>query len=333
MKALILSEKSPTKLEVIDIPTPEPKAGQVLIKLKAASLNRRDQWMREDKYPGIKYGVILGSDGCGTIEKLGEGVDKKWLGQTVVINPNNDWGPDPRTQAKGYSILGMPNNGTLTEYIAVNADRVHLKPEHLTEEQAAALPLGGLTAYRAVFTHGQVRKGDRVLISGVGGGVNQFAFQFALAAGADVYATSGEDLKLRKAIKNGAKGAFNYKNAGWALEASRACGGFNVVIDSAGGDQINAFVKMMRPAGKIVFFGATNGKPADLDVHRMFWNQITLQGSTMGNDEEFVKMLDFVSSNKIYPIIDSLAPFSQANSAFDKMARGMHYGKLVIQIY
>ncbi|MDN4164169.1 zinc-binding dehydrogenase [Cytophagales bacterium LB-30] len=332
MKALILSDQTASKIQIVEVAKPTLTSNQVLLRIKAASLNRRDQWMREDKYPGIKYGVIMGSDACGVIEEVGNESLKNWIGKEVIINPNINWGDDLRVQAKQYSILGMPSNGTLTEYIAVSPDRLHEKPQHLTVEQASALPLGGLTAYRAVFTQGKVKKGDKVLISGVGGGVNQFAFQFALAAGAEVYATSGDDLKLQKSVKYGAKAVFNYKNPDWMKEAQQKAGGFDVVIDSAGGDQINTFVKLMRPAGRIVFFGATNGVPKTLDLHRMFWNQITLQGSTMGNDQEFAEMVQFVSKHKIVPIIDSLAPLEMAESAFNKMRDGRQFGKLVLVI-
>ena len=126
-------------------------------------------------------------------------------------------------------------------------------------EEAAALPLSGLTAYRAAFHHGHIHPEEKVLISGVGGGVAQFAFQFALAVGAEVYVTSGQEAKIQKCIELGAKGGFNYKEKGWQKSALKRTGGFDVVIDSAGGDQLNDFIKMMRPVGRIVFYGATNG--------------------------------------------------------------------------
>jgi NADPH:quinone reductase-like Zn-dependent oxidoreductase len=186
-----------------------------------------------------------------------------------------------------------------------------------------------MTAFRALFHHGKCEKGENVLISGVGGGVAQFAFQFALATGAKVFVTSGDANKRNKSVEMGAANAFDYKNPDWVKTAKQESGGFDLVIDSAGGDGINDLVKLMKPAGRIVFYGATNGKPKNLDVHRMFWNQITLQGSTMANDDEFKAMLTFVKKNRIEPIIDSIRPFNEIIAAFDKMKEGKQFGKLL----
>lgn len=330
MKAIVITDRS-EPIQIVEKEVPQPGKGEVLVKLRAAALNRRDQWIREGMYPGIVMGTTVGSDGAGVVEQLGEGVSAEWLGKEVVLNPNIGWGNDSRVQASDYSILGMPSNGTLAEYVVVNADRLHAKPNHLKWEGAAALPLGGLTAYRAAFHHGQIEEGKKVLISGVGGGVAQFAFQFAVAVGAEVCVTSGQDTKIEKCIELGAKTGFNYKNEGWQKEGVKASGGFDVVIDSAGGDQINDFIKMMRPAGRIVFYGATNGMPQKLDMFRMFWNQITLQGSTMGNDEEFGKMLEFVEQYQIHPIIDSVHSLDNGLDAFDRIKSGV-FGKVVISI-
>ncbi|NVK42044.1 MAG: zinc-binding dehydrogenase, partial [Oceanospirillaceae bacterium] len=144
-----------------------------------------------------------------------------------------------------------------------------------------------------------------------------------------VWVTSGSQEKIDQCTALGAQGGFNYKSESWLKEA-KSIGGFDQVIDSAGGDQINDFVKLMKPAGRIVFYGATNGVPSKLDVHRMFWNQITLQGSTMGNDQEFIRMVEFVSRHRIQPIIDSVRPFSEAVSAFDSMKTGSQFGKIVL---
>ncbi len=330
MKAIIISDQS-EPIQIVEKEVPKPGAHQVLVKLHAAALNRRDQWIREGMYPGILQGTTLGSDGAGTVESLGEDVDDSWLNKEVIINPNINWGKNPDAQSSDYTILGMPSDGTMAEYVVVNADRLHLKPDHLQWEGAAALPLGGLTAFRAAFHHGHIHPEEKVLISGVGGGVAQFAFQFAVAVGAEVYVTSGQDSKIEKCIELGAKTGFNYKNEGWQKEAVKQSGGFDVVIDSAGGDQLNDFIKMMRPAGRIVFYGATNGMPTKLDVFRMFWNQITIQGSTMGNDEEFAEMLDFINRYEIHPIIDSVHSLEDGADAFDCIKSGV-FGKVVLRM-
>jgi zinc-binding alcohol dehydrogenase/oxidoreductase len=332
MKALVLTNNPEEKLHFHEMTKPSPHKGQVLVQIKAAALNRRDQWIREGKYPNIQFGTILGSDGAGIVEAVGEDVSKDLIGKEVIINPNVDWGEDPKVQSKAYSIIGMPNHGTFAEYITVDADKVFAKPQYLNWAEAAALPLGGLTAFRAVFTHGQISEGKNVLISGAGGGVAQFAFLFAIAVKANVYVTSGEQEKMDTCIGLGAKAGFNYKTEGWQKEAMKISGGFDVVIDSAGGNQINDFIKMAKPAGKIVFYGATNGMPANLDMFRLFWGQITLQGSTMGNDSEFADMVEFINLYQIKPIIDSVRPFSEAISAFDDMKKGGAFGKLVVEL-
>lgn len=329
MKALVLTK--PGQLEIIETEKPALQEGEVLIKLKAAALNKRDQFIREGKYPNIQVNAVLGSDGAGEVVEIAKGVDEVWKGKMVVINPNMNWGDNQAAQGRDYAILGMPSNGTFAEYIAVPANRIHEMPGHLKPEQAAAIPLGGLTAYRACFTHGKMQQNENVLISGFGGGVAQFAFQFAMESCGNVFVTSSKKDKIDKALALGAAGGFNYKDPEWYKNPWKTKGGFDVVIDSAGGNQVNNFVKIMRPAGRIVFYGATNGLPSSIDLYRMFWNQVTLQGSTMGNDQEFVDMLAFISQKKIEPIIDSTRPFDQAVSAFDDIAKGDKLGKIVLE--
>jgi len=330
MKALLLTGAG--QIEWKDIPKPAVSKGKALIKVKAVALNRRDDWIREGKYPNIRFGVIMGSDGAGIVEEVGDEADQAWVGQEVVINPNIDWGPDMEAQSGKYTILGMPVDGTFAEYIVIPIDRLHHKPFHLDLLQAAALPLGGLTAFRALFRKGGLSAGQNVLISGFGGGVAQFAFLFAQAAGANVYITSGSDAKIEKALKLGAKGAYNYKKESTYSDLWKTKGGFDLVIDSAGGDQINNFIKVLKPKGKIVFYGATNGLPAKVDLYRMFWNQLSLMGSTMGSDYEFAEMLSFVSKHQIRPLIDSIRPFSKIAESYRDITQPNKVGKIVFQV-
>ena len=330
MKALVLTASG--QIELKEVPIPALSPGKALVKIKAAALNRRDDWIREGKYPGIKFGVTMGSDGAGVVEEVADEANQDWVGQEVVINPNIDWGPDPEVQSKNYTILGMPVNGTFAEYIVVNIDRLQHKPFHLDFLQAATLPLGGLTAFRALFRRGSLRAGQNVLISGFGGGVAQFAFLFAKAAGANVYISSGSDEKIARALKMGAKGAYNYKKESIYSDLWKTKGGFDLVIDSAGGDQVNNFIKVLKPSGKIVFYGATNGIASRVDLYRMFWHQLALQGSTMGNDHEFNEMLSFVSKHLIRPGIDSIRPFSKIAESFSDITKPNKVGKIVFQV-
>ncbi len=332
MKALQITDNPKEKIKIVEVPIPKPEAGEVLVKLTAAALNRRDQWIREDKYPNIKPHTTLGSDGCGVVEQVGSEVDNHWIGKKVVINPNIDWGENPKFQARHYQILGMPMHGTFAEYIVVKNHRLHPKPEHLTDEQASALPLGGLTAYRAIFNHGEFKEGENVLISGIGGGVATLALQFALAAKAKVYVTSGNQEKINKALQAGAVDGANYKDSNWNKDLLDKSKGFDLVIDSAGGKGFSDFIRMMKPAGRIITYGATQGLPTTLDLYRIFYYQIKIQGTTMGNDQEFTDMITFVNQHKIIPFVDSIRPFEEIVSAFDDMKASKQFGKIVVKM-
>ncbi|MEO9804717.1 MAG: zinc-binding dehydrogenase [Reichenbachiella sp.] len=330
MKALLLVDESQDKIAIREIEKPNPASGEVLIQLKAAALNHRDQWCRIGLYPGIEYGTVLGSDGAGVVVAKGEGVDDYWLGKEVIINPNINWGDNEAAQSVEYHILGMPSNGTFAEFVSVAADRLMEKPSHLNFSEAAALPLGGLTAFRAIFTKAQIQEKQKILVTGIGGGVAQFAFQFAVAAGAEVFVTSGSDNKLQTARKHGVSGGFIYKDEFWVKTAFNETGGFDAIIDSAGGSSMNDYLKLIRPGGRLVHYGSTTGLPKSLDMFRLFWCQASIHGSTMGSDSEFVKMTEFVNQKKIKPIIDSVRSFDDIVSAFDQMHEGRQMGKLVV---
>jgi len=331
MKGVILTDQNPDKIAIEEVDLGSLASDEVKVKIYAASLNHRDQWCREGKYPNIQNGIILGSDGAGEVVELGTDVDSKWLGKHVIMNSAMNWGNKENVQSTDFQIMGMPTHGTLAEYVHVKADRLIIKPEHMSMEEAASLPLGGLTAYRAVFYHGQVNPGDRVLVTGFGGGVAQFAAQFALKAGAIVYTTSGSGQKLQIAYQHGVKGGFDYNEGDWADQAKRETGGFDLVIDSAVGDTLNTLIKVIKPGGKLVVYGATLGNPSSLDMRRVFWNQITIQGSTMGSDKDFEDMVDFVNIHKISPVLDSVYPVADVVQAFDKMKEGKQIGKIVVK--
>ncbi len=328
MKALVLTEND---IQLQDFPTPTPQAGEVLVKVKTAALNRRDQWAREGLYPGMTYNCVLGSDACGVVTQVGEGVEEAWLAQEVIINPNRHWGDDQAYQSKDYNILGMPSNGTFAEYVVVPSDRLHKKPAYLTDEEAAAVPLAALTAYRVVFTKGNLQAGQQLLVTGIGGGVAQFVAQFGMAAGAQVFATSGDNEKLDKMKELGLTGGVNYREENWHKALLKQSGGFDLIIDSAGGKGFNLLLKTMKPAATLVFYGATLGGP-QLDMPRIFFGQYTIKGSTMGSDEEFAQMLSFIAQHQVKPIVDSVRPFDEIIEAFNDMRDGKLFGKVVVQL-
>ncbi|MCH7410984.1 zinc-binding dehydrogenase [Belliella sp. DSM 111904] len=331
MKAVVLNTSIPEKIEVKELALPKLGPKEVLIKVKAAALNHRDEWCRQGLYPGLKDGVTLGSDGAGVVEKIGDQVDSGILGKEIIINPAMNWGDDPLTQSKDFKILGMPDHGTLASYVKVNVDRVHHKPDHMSWEEAAALPLGGVTAYRALMVQGGLKAEDKVLVTGFGGGVAQFAAQFAIARGAAVYVSSSSEKKLKKGVGIGAKGIFNYTDSSWTSKALEQTGGFDLIIDSAMGDTLSDLIKVVKPGGRIVFYGATKGNPPQLDARKVFWNQIRLIGSTMGSDSDFEAMLAMVSKQKIKPLVDEVYGIEDVVKAFDKMKMGGQMGKIVVK--
>ncbi len=328
MKALIIDENG---LQVKNVKEPEVKENYVLVKILAAALNRRDQWIREGLYPKIELPVLPGSDACGIVEQVGSKEDESWVGKRVIINPNNNWGENPKIQNPSYHILGMPTQGTLAEYIAVPADRLAEAPKHLSDTEAAALPLGGLTAYNAIVNKGQLASGKKVLISGVGGGVAQFAFQFALAAGADVWVTSGKSQVLETCKQLGAKGGADYTNPQEVKAMAKSVGKFDIIIDSAGGDGINVLMESLAPGGRLVLYGATKGLPSTLNLRNIFWNHLSLMGSTMGSDEDFSSMIKFVGKHEIKPVIDRVFSLDEGVEAFNHMKNEGHFGKIIVR--
>ena len=320
MKALILKEiNQPVSFE--DFDKPVAVAEEAIVHLKAAALNHRDVWITKGMYPGVNTPLIMGSDGAGTFE-----------GQEVLINPSINWGDNPHFPDRNYEILGSPTQGTFAEFVKVPKKQLFPKPTHLSWEAAAALPLGGLTAYRALFTKGQLKAGENVLISGIGGGVALFAFQFALAAGANVYVTSSSQQKIDSAVKMGARGGVNYKDENWIKDLRTIAGGFDVIIDSAGGEGFGQLAKTCNSGARMVIYGGSRGNIGKLSPQIIFWKQISVLGTSMGNDREFADMLDFVNEHQITPIVDSVFPLKDGQKALERMDAGEQFGKIVLSI-
>jgi zinc-binding alcohol dehydrogenase/oxidoreductase len=335
MKAIVLRElggAEKLQMETLSDPTLGPE--EVLIGLKAAALNHRDVWIRTGRYAGIKLPIILGSDGAGEILEVGAAVDRTLLGRPVVVYPAMNWGNDDRAPGPGFKILGLPDNGTYAELIAVPATHAFAKPESLSLEEAAALPLGLLTAYRALVTRAQLQAGETCLITGIGGGVATLALQLALAIGARVLVSSSSDAKLEEARKMGAAGGANYCTQDWDNEIRGLCEGrgLRVVLDSAGGETFMKALDLVSPGGRVVTYGATTGPAMELEVRRIFWKQLNVLGSTMGTAQEFEAALKFYEANRLRPVIDQVFPLSEASAAHRRMEEGRQFGKIVLKI-
>lgn len=334
MKAVVLEELgSADALRLREVPDPVPGEGEVVIRLRAAALNHRDVYIRQGLYGGIKLPAILGSDGAGVIFAVGGGLSSDLLGQEVVVDPCFDWGENPKSQSSKFHILGMPDDGTYAEFIKVPAANAVAMPRGLSFEEAAALPLAGLTAYRAVVTRAAVAPGDVVLVTGIGGGVATFALQIALARGARVFVTSGSDEKLGRARELGAEGGVNYHSPDWAKEViALTSGGTDVVIDSIGGETFAKALEILKPGGRLASYGASTGAAGKLEIRRIFWKQLSLLGSTMGTRDEFRAMLALYEEKAIHPVVDQVFGLSDAGKAHQRMEDAGQFGKIVLRI-
>ncbi|WP_421828140.1 zinc-binding dehydrogenase [Larkinella sp.] len=325
--------------QYVDVETPVAGPGEVIVQIKAAAINHRDVFIQHGLYPKMQLPVILGSDGAGIVIETGEGVDPAWQSQEVIINPALNWGPNPHFYGPDFKILGMPDNGTYAEFLKIKAHSLHRKPAHLTFEQAAALPLAGLTAWRALMTRAALQPShlERVLITGIGGGVALTALQFAVAVGAEVWVTSGSEEKLQRALDLGAIGGVIYRDADWAKMLMAKTGGgkggyFDVIIDSAAGPGFAKLVDVAAPGGRIVFYGGTTGNITDVAPSKVFFKQLNIYGTTMGTDAEFADMIRFVEDHQLVPVLDEVFLLADAEKALRKMEAGQQFGKLVLQV-
>lgn len=337
MKAMILKEKVKpgeeiAKLYYEEMDVPEAGPGEVVVRLKNAALNRRDVFVRQGLYPGIQVPAIPGSDGAGIIHTMGENVQGVEVGDEVVINPGMSWGDNPHYPDPSFTVLGVPINGTYAQYIKIPVENVFPKPKHLSWEEAAALPLAGLTAYRAVVSKGQVKEGNTVIIPGIGGGVATVALQIAVACGAKVFVTSSSDEKIEKAIKLGATGGVNYKKENWVKELRNLSGGSDLSIDSIGGDTFKDLITLAKPGSKIVSFGSTLGPVHNLLMPKIFFKQLIIMGTTMGSPVEFGEMLALYEQHQLKPTIGEIFPLEQVEEAHNQMEEGKHFGKIVLAI-
>ena len=334
MRAIRLHEiGGPENLQLDDVPAPQPAGGEALVRIHAAALNRRDVFITQGLYPGIVLPKTLGSDGAGRLAAVGpETSCRVAIGDDVVIDPMLDWGSDPHVwDAKNGSLLGMPRDGTFAEYVVVPAANVYRKPHGLSFEEAAGVPLAGLTAYRALFTRAKLQAGETVLIPGVGGGVQTFALLFAKHAGARTIVTSGSEEKLARAKALGADVALNYRTTADWHKRARAEGPIDVVIDSSGGETLGKALDAVVPGGRIVVYGGTHGEAA-IKLFPLFWKHVTILGTSMGSPEDFAGMLELVESAGIKPAIDRVYPMAEAATAATRLASSSQFGKIVLSI-
>ena len=326
MRAVLLTAHGgPEVLQPATVPDPEPGPGQVRVDLVRAALNHRDVWIREGR-PG-PLPAILGSDGAGVVSEVGAGVQGLAAGDEVVINPSLDWGEDEDEPGPDFRILGRPDQGTYAERIVVAAHQVRPRPAGWSWDECAALPLAGLTAWRALRLAG-AGPGRRILVTGAGGGVATFLVQIGAALGATIRATSGSDPKVARALELGAETAVDYHDPDWP----ERMGEVDAAIDSTGGSSLDAVIGTLVRGGVLVSFGDTSREPATVDLAEVFLEWRRIQGTTMGSPREFDALLAHAATANWRPVIDSTFPLEDAADAHRRLADPARTGKVVLAI-
>lgn len=323
---------------------PEPTlAGpnDAIVKLKAASLNHIDIWIRRG-LTGIEIALphILGGDGAGVIAEVGDRVRNIKTGDAVCLYPPSGCGrcefciTDREYMCVQLRVLGERENGTYAEYARVPARNCFPIPPDLSFEQAAAFPLVYITVWRMLVTNAQLKPGEHVLILGIGGGVATAALQLAAHIGAHIIVTSSSDEKLEKAKTLGSEHGINYKNADFAKEVRRLTGkrGVDVVVDCVGGDGWIKSLASLAKGGRLVTCGATAGANPPTDIQRIFWNNLKIFGSTLGDRAEFREVLNFMEASRTKPVVDQVFPLRDAAAAQKRLEEGKQFGKILLRM-
>ncbi|KAF7331455.1 NAD(P)-binding protein [Mycena kentingensis (nom. inval.)] len=330
-RALVIRQSPPERKPrfhdavVEEQPIPAPKSGEVVL------------WIRKGMYPRIAFGSTFGADGAGMIVAAADAKDAL-LGERVFLTPMRGWEKSPHGPESTFGILGsssFPALGTFSEYVVVDRNEVLKTPPHLTDEEAAACPLAGLTAWRAVSL-AQVSSNSTVLISGIGGGVALFALQFCIALGASVYVTSSSDAKIARAVELGARGGVKYTSKTWGKDLAALLPNgvaLDCVIDGGGSEILKTTSPFLKQGGRVVCYGMT-GTPANisLTMREVMRNQAVI-GTTMGSRADMVAATNFIAERKIVPVVAKILPgLDAAEQGFTMMQNGSEFGKIVVKI-
>lgn len=343
MRALTISEHG--GLEQLeyreDVAVPEPGPHEVRVRIHAAALNHLDLFTLGG-LPGVSITApwVMGADGAGIIDAIGADAESINVGDRVVINPGVSDGSceycrrGEQSMCVQFRLLGEHLPGTFGEFVAVPARNVRVIPESVRFDTAAAFLLATLTAYRMLVTRAQVGAEDDVLIWGIGGGVAQAAMRIALDRGARVWVTSGSDEKLARAAALGATETLNHRTMSVGKEVRSRTGkrGVSVVVDSVGQSTWSDSLVSLGRGGRLVTCGGTSGAMVETDVRRLFWNQWTIMGSTMGNDSEFEAVVAELAGGRLLPVIDSTFDLADGRAAFERMMSGEQFGKIVLRV-
>lgn len=328
MKAIVHSGQSGLAgLQYTESTSRVPEAGEVQIQLKSAGINHRDLFIMAGR--GTQdTPLIPGSDGAGIIVAIGESVRGCAIGDEVIIHPTLGWEVASNVPIVP-NIVGGPTDGTLAQYITLPAENALPKPAHLSWEEAGVLSLSALTAYRALFTRGELKQGEHILIPGIGGGVATYALLMAVAAGAKVTVTSRSEAKRNEALRLGATDALD-SHADWCMQNDLEP--VDIILDSIGQAMFPKYFDIIRPGARIVMYGASSGDDLTVPIRSIFFPQISLIGTSMGSRDEFIQMLQWVEQHDIHPLIDSVYPLQDVAKAFERMEKGEQFGNLAIRM-
>ncbi|WP_027964668.1 zinc-binding dehydrogenase [Halalkalibacillus halophilus] len=325
MRAIVHEGKNGLEgLSIKDMKKPEVRGNQVLVRMKTFGLNRRDLAVTT-LHDSDAEALILGSDGAGVIESVGESVSQWKVGDEVVLNPGSGWKHKSEAPPEGFEIVGLPDHGTFSEFVAVDSEHVERKPTHLTWEEAGVLSLAALTAYRAVFTRGKLTKDDTIMLPGIGSGVLTFALKYAKAVGARVIVTSRSEEKLEQAKQLGADVAVQTE-ADWNEELKGE--DVDLLIESIGAATFNKSLDIIRKGGTVVTFGATTDDEVKINIRKFFYGQYNLLGTTMGSAEELREMISFIEEHNIKPEVDQMFAMDDYQQAFEYLRDTKNFGKI-----
>jgi len=321
-------------LTLTELPDPSLGYGQVLLKMRAASLNYRDLMVIKGLYnPKLPLPLIPFSDGVGEVVAVGEGVTRLKAGDRVAGIFFQKWLDGGLTQEKTQSALGGAIDGLLAEYAVLHENGVVHVPEHLTDEEAATLPCAAVTAWNALITSGSVKAGDTVLVQGTGG-VSIFALQFAQLVGARVIATSSSDEKLERVRQLGASDGINYKQTpDWGKAVRELTNGIGVdyVVEVGGAGTLTESLRAVRHGGQISLIGVLTGGSGEISTASILIKNVRVQGIYVGSREMFEAMNRAIALHKLQPVVDRVFPFEQAREALAYMESGSHFGKICIR--
>jgi NADPH:quinone reductase-like Zn-dependent oxidoreductase len=341
MKALAISDYNLDAVALTDVADPEPAPGEVLVRVRAAALNRLDLWTASGVLPiEHQFPHVLGADGAGEIEAVGDGVKGLKPGTKIIINPGLSCGAcefcrsGEQSLCTRFSMLGEHVAGTLAEKVALPAANVFPFPDHLSFSEAAALGTTFITAYRMLFTRGRMQPGEWVLITGIGGGLALSLFQLARPFAGRLFVTSSSRSKLDRALEMGADEAIDYSEQDVGKEVRKLTGkrGVDLVVDSAAGASVDSSLRALRKGGRLVLAGATAGRKSEVGWQRVFWNQLEIIGSTMGSVADVSDMLRMVAGAGLRPIIDRTFSLADGADALRYMETGDRFGKIVVEI-